>query len=86
MSSKILRGGKAKLYIDGKLVGTFGEVTWTPASEVKPYGVYEMKYEQFPNHTCNNCGNSWTLSSDDSTCMNCDSKDIDHGDPKKHNR
>lgn len=88
MSSKILRGGKAKLYIDGKLIETFDEVTWEPSSETKIHEIDGIKAVDYktPHHICRNCRNEWTFSTDDNTCMNCKSKDIDHGDPKKHNR
>ena len=78
----VRKGSKAKIYVNGQLIGEFSDVTVTTMGKYRP--IYEIHSDapmsRFPHHKCNSCGNEWTLSTDDSTCMDCKSENIDHGE------
>jgi Zn finger protein HypA/HybF involved in hydrogenase expression len=78
----IIHGGKAKIYINGQLIGEFSEVAVLPMGKHQP--IYEIDHDvimhKTPHHHCRNCDASWTLSTDDDICIHCGSDDIKHGE------
>ncbi len=66
--SEVLKGAKARVYINGKLVFESEDVCWEPA----PIGtVWDEVVEYFPSkwplYRCQACGEEWTFS----TTKNC---------------
>lgn len=74
--SKILTGCKAKVFVNGKLIGTFDSIDIIPSSKETEAVCYIGS--KLPNHKCRNCGDKWMFSTDDNKCMMCESENIEH--------
>lgn len=73
----ILKGGKAKLLVNGIVVAEFNSVDVTETKNYNESDIYEINSLLY--HKCVDCGDTWTLSTNDNECMKCCSNNIEHG-------
>lgn len=74
--TNILRCGKSKVTVNGVIIGELSSCEIFIDYDSKDIVSYiESK---IPNHQCNRCGESWTLSTNDDKCMVCEGEDITH--------
>lgn len=74
--NNILKGGKAKVTVNGVAVGEFS--SYEISTDYDPKDVVDYVESKIPNHQCNQCGENWTWSTNDNKCIVCQGEDITH--------
>lgn len=80
--SKIFKGAKGKLIINGKVVAEFDSIkvhsvnSYCDIHELKDLTEYVSYRTRF--HKCKSCYSEWTFSTNNNKCLKCGSEDIEH--------
>lgn len=77
--SSILKEGKGRVTVNGVTVGEFSTCEIDTNFNSKDIFIIDHYNWMIPHHHCNQCGEEWTLSTNDYKCIICESEDIRHG-------